>query len=145
MEAIILSLVRSNDVGEVGFLRDYRRINVAVTRARRHLAVVCDSETVSRDKHLTSFIEFLQDRADVRTAEFYCDDVVRDYSRSSHAVDLDKAPITRMANDAKPLRIQLQVFMKAIDQTQLIFPISTTSYQRMLIHEFLGSSSREHW
>ena len=36
-------------LGEVGFLSEKRRINVAVTRARRHLAVIGDSETVSHD------------------------------------------------------------------------------------------------
>lgn len=41
-EAIVLSLVRSNDNREVGFLQDRRRLNVAMTRPKRHLCVVGD-------------------------------------------------------------------------------------------------------
>jgi ATP-dependent RNA/DNA helicase IGHMBP2 len=47
-EVILLSLVRSNDQGEVGFLSDTRRMNVAMTRARRFLMVVGDSATIGR-------------------------------------------------------------------------------------------------
>ncbi|KAJ3177925.1 hypothetical protein HDU87_004207 [Geranomyces variabilis] len=55
-DAIVISLVRSSDAigisgsgsAEVGFLRDERRMNVAVTRARRHVCVVGDSETMER-------------------------------------------------------------------------------------------------
>jgi superfamily I DNA and/or RNA helicase len=46
-EAVALSLVRSNPEGEVGFLADVRRTNVALTRARRKLLVVGDSATLS--------------------------------------------------------------------------------------------------
>lgn len=46
-EAIVLSLVRSNPEGEIGFLGDVRRTNVALTRARRLLLVVGDSATLS--------------------------------------------------------------------------------------------------
>ncbi len=42
-EAIVLSLVRSNYKGNLGFLKDDRRLNVAVTRARRHVALICNS------------------------------------------------------------------------------------------------------
>ena len=59
--------------GEVGFLADKRRINVAVTRARRHLAVVCDSETVSKDEFLKSLVDYMFDHADVRSAQQYID------------------------------------------------------------------------
>ena len=47
-EAIIISAVRSNAEGDVGFLGDARRMNVAVTRARRHCCLVCDTETIGR-------------------------------------------------------------------------------------------------
>ncbi len=46
-EVIVLSLVRSNPEGEIGFLDDVRRTNVAFTRARRKLIVIGDSATLS--------------------------------------------------------------------------------------------------
>ncbi|KAK9474282.1 P-loop containing nucleoside triphosphate hydrolase protein [Dipodascopsis tothii] len=47
-EAIVLTLVRSNADGAVGFLAEDRRLNVAMTRPRRHLCVVGDMETLAR-------------------------------------------------------------------------------------------------
>jgi superfamily I DNA and/or RNA helicase len=44
---VVLSLVRSNSEGEVGFLANVRRMNVALTRARRKLLVVGDSATLA--------------------------------------------------------------------------------------------------
>lgn len=46
-EVVVLSLVRSNAEGDVGFLADVRRTNVALTRARRKLLVIGDSATLS--------------------------------------------------------------------------------------------------
>ncbi|KAF1814823.1 P-loop containing nucleoside triphosphate hydrolase protein [Eremomyces bilateralis CBS 781.70] len=66
-EAVIVSLVRSNDKGEVGFLGEKRRLNVAMTRAKRHLCVVGDSETVQKgSKFLKSWMGFLEEHADLR-------------------------------------------------------------------------------
>merc|ERR1711933_677983 len=48
-ELIIFSAVRSNDYGRVGFLADWRRLNVMVTRARRGLIVVGDGCTLRGD------------------------------------------------------------------------------------------------
>ncbi|HEY7157164.1 MAG TPA: C-terminal helicase domain-containing protein, partial [Gemmataceae bacterium] len=46
-EVVVLSLVRSNREDEIGFLADVRRLNVALTRARRKLLVIGDSATLS--------------------------------------------------------------------------------------------------
>lgn len=46
-EAVIISLVRSNPEGEIGFLSDMRRMNVAMTRARRKLLIIGNSATLS--------------------------------------------------------------------------------------------------
>lgn len=56
-EAVIVDLVRSNDAGELGFLRDVRRMNVALTRARRFLLVVGDSATLGRHPFYAAFLE----------------------------------------------------------------------------------------
>jgi ATP-dependent RNA/DNA helicase IGHMBP2 len=68
-EAIVLSCVRSNDRGEVGFLTDSRRMNVAITRARRHVCIVCDSATVSHDKFLSAMVDYASEHADYRAAD----------------------------------------------------------------------------
>ncbi|KAM8968612.1 DNA-binding protein SMUBP-2 [Sarcophilus harrisii] len=77
-EAVILSFVRSNRKGEVGFLAEDRRINVAVTRARRHVAVVCDSRTIGSDAFLKRLVDYFTLRGEVRTAFEYLDDIVPD-------------------------------------------------------------------
>ncbi|CAM9505335.1 unnamed protein product [Discosporangium mesarthrocarpum] len=64
-EVIILSAVRSNHLGKVGFLADWRRLNVAVTRARRGLVVVGDPLTLCRDRHWRAFIRWCERRGAV--------------------------------------------------------------------------------
>lgn len=48
-DVIYISLVRSNDKGEIGFLKDERRLNVAMTRARKKLIIIGDMSTLSQD------------------------------------------------------------------------------------------------
>ena len=70
-------------VGEVGFLAEDRRINVAVTRARRHLAVICDSQTVQSHAFLKSLVSHITEHGEVRTAFEYLQDIVPlNYTRS---------------------------------------------------------------
>ncbi|KAF7146268.1 hypothetical protein RHSIM_Rhsim04G0100100 [Rhododendron simsii] len=70
-EAIIISMVRSNSKKEVGFLSDRRRMNVAVTRARRQCCLVCDTETVTGDKFLKRLIEYFEEHGEYLSASEY--------------------------------------------------------------------------
>jgi ATP-dependent RNA/DNA helicase IGHMBP2 len=64
---IILSLVRSNDDCEIGFLKDYRRMNVAITRAKEQLIVIGDSATVGADAFYQSFLNYVEQHGSYRT------------------------------------------------------------------------------
>ncbi|PIA16079.1 P-loop containing nucleoside triphosphate hydrolase protein, partial [Coemansia reversa NRRL 1564] len=67
-EAVVLTMVRSNPEEAIGFLCDYRRINVAITRARRHLCVIADGSTISKEGNfLKALIEYLNHSAATRT------------------------------------------------------------------------------
>ncbi|PAN46284.1 hypothetical protein PAHAL_9G174900 [Panicum hallii] len=70
-EAIIISMVRSNSKKEVGFLSDHRRMNVAVTRARRQCCLVCDVETVSSDKFMKRLVEYFEENGEYLSASEY--------------------------------------------------------------------------
>ena len=54
---IVVDLVRSNENGELGFLNDIRRMNVALTRARRFLLVIGDSATLGGHPYYRGFLE----------------------------------------------------------------------------------------
>lgn len=59
-DVIYISLVRSNDTGQLGFLTDYRRMNVAMTRAKRKLVVIGDSATLGQDPFFSGFLEYVE-------------------------------------------------------------------------------------
>jgi predicted DNA helicase len=56
-QAVVVDLVRSNDEGEVGFLADTRRMNVALTRAMRLLLVIGDGATLQRHPYYQRFMD----------------------------------------------------------------------------------------
>ncbi|MBI3717336.1 MAG: Flp pilus assembly complex ATPase component TadA [Sphingobacteriales bacterium] len=66
-ETVIVSLVRSNDEGEIGFLKDYRRMNVAITRAKEQLFVIGDSATIGADKFYSEFLTYVEQNGQYRT------------------------------------------------------------------------------
>ncbi|MCP9769865.1 DUF2075 domain-containing protein [Lacihabitans sp. LS3-19] len=59
-DAVFISMTRSNNEGEIGFVADTRRMNVAMTRARMLLVVVGDSATIGNFPYYSDFIEYTQ-------------------------------------------------------------------------------------
>ena len=59
-DVIIISLVRSNDEGQIGFLCDLRRMNVAITRARMKLIILGDVETLTKHPFYKQLYEYIQ-------------------------------------------------------------------------------------
>ncbi|MGH2566320.1 MAG: DEAD/DEAH box helicase, partial [Ginsengibacter sp.] len=66
-EIIILSLVRSNDDGDIGFLKDYRRMNVAITRAKEQLYIIGDSATIGADSFYNALLTYIEKYGSYRT------------------------------------------------------------------------------
>lgn len=67
-DVIYISMVRSNDKGEIGFLKDYRRMNVAMTRARKKLVIIGDSATLGNDRFYSDLLKYAEDHLAYRTA-----------------------------------------------------------------------------
>ncbi len=61
-DVIMMSLVRSNDRGEIGFLSNKRRMNVAMTRAKHLMMMIGDSGTLSANPFFDELIQNMQDR-----------------------------------------------------------------------------------
>ena len=59
-DIIVISLVRSNDEGHIGFLRDLRRMNVAITRARMKLIIMGNASTMTRHPFYRKLYEYVQ-------------------------------------------------------------------------------------
>ena len=60
-EIIVLSTVRANEAGKVGFLSNYRRLNVALTRAKRGLIVIGDDRTLRNDPTWASWLDWVSE------------------------------------------------------------------------------------
>mgnify|MGYP000193243121 CR=1 FL=1 len=59
-DVIFISLVRANDDGQIGFLSDLRRMNVAITRARMKLVILGDASTLTKHKFYRELFEYIK-------------------------------------------------------------------------------------
>lgn len=59
-DVILISLVRSNDEGQIGFLKDLRRMNVAITRARMKLIILGDKDTMTKHPFYKKLWEYVE-------------------------------------------------------------------------------------
>ena len=62
-DVIFISLVRANDEGQIGFLGDLRRMNVAMTRARMKLVILGDAATLGRHAFYRKLLEHIRELA----------------------------------------------------------------------------------
>eukprot|EP00980_Cylindrotheca_fusiformis_P000465 scaffold115_cov123-Cylindrotheca_fusiformis.AAC.5 len=159
-EAVVLSLVRSSDRGGkdgIGFLKDDRRQNVAITRAKRHLAVVCDTETVSQSKFIQNLISWMEDKGEHRSAieyaaagaqsEYEADlisaetELLRLVESEVEKTEKEKAKkfeAKKMAeNKRKELMDSISTFAENGQKgDEMKLSSELTSYDRRLVHEF---------
>ena len=70
-ETILISLVRSNADGDIGFLKDYRRMNVAITRAKEQLIIIGDSSTIGNDRFYSELLTYIEKNGEYKTCWDY--------------------------------------------------------------------------
>ena len=63
-DVIVISLVRNNAEGQIGFLRDLRRMNVAMTRARMKLIIIGNAETLGQHKFYRALIQHIREHGE---------------------------------------------------------------------------------
>lgn len=68
-DVIFISLVRANENGQIGFLNDLRRMNVAITRARMKLIILGDASTLTRHPFYKALYDYIGDRGAIVECE----------------------------------------------------------------------------
>lgn len=67
-ENVLVSLVRSNEDGTIGFLKDYRRTNVALSRTQNNCWIIGDSATLSTDRFYAELFDLIEQHGTYRSA-----------------------------------------------------------------------------
>ncbi|KAJ3244071.1 hypothetical protein HDU77_010070 [Chytriomyces hyalinus] len=120
-EAVILSLVRSNEKGEIGFLGDVRRLNVAVTRARRHLCIVFDEGMKRGNAFLDGMVRFVEENADMVYVEGFTTNAFRDTTLHSTLKQIPPSPAMETRNKESSSLLGLIRNDTAFTDVDLIF------------------------
>jgi ATP-dependent RNA/DNA helicase IGHMBP2 len=157
-DAVLLSLVRSNPRGVVGFLSDYRRLNVAVTRARKHVMLVGDAATISCDETLASLYDYACEHGRVVFVQQLLDedgDVPPDPSavqeprrpaKVKGKMEKDKAKREENAKREEQLRKKFEEQFRPLLEPPgyLDLPSTLNPYERALAHEVATSLGLQH-
>lgn len=164
---------------------------MAVTRARRHLVVVCDSQTVRNHDFLRSLVDYMSEHGEVRTAFEYIKDLVpenyhRDFKDEQNNIKASSTKTKTRSQQGKrsenkqnkasesnskangqakddaysskskgdnqvesqikkdELRQQLLLFLDNQSQTELQFPASLNSHERLLVHQLCEELGLKH-
>jgi ATP-dependent RNA/DNA helicase IGHMBP2 len=169
---VVLSLVRSSPRGGmdgIGFLKEDRRLNVAVTRAQRHCCVVADSDTVSQSPFIRNLLRWIEDNGESRSAlEYGLDDSVQydlaaaeaELSRMMQTIDkqkdLRKPKEEKRSKELKSakesagkldneLADMIHKFAETgISGSELRLSTELSSHDRLLVHELAETLGVEH-
>lgn len=66
-DTVIISLTRSNESGDIGFLKDYRRTNVAISRAKKRCLIIGDSATIGHDAFYSQLLDYIEQHGNYRS------------------------------------------------------------------------------
>jgi len=156
-EAVIVSLVRSNSVGQVGFVKDSRRLNVACTRARRHLCLITDSSTTSRATN--GLIEYIEKNGEVRSAHQYLGEIEK-ISIGRHkpfATNVSKAKkLEKPVENVPSIDYKKEIAERIVAvlrnwshdssscEATKEFPTTLTAFERSVVHNWAEENGYHH-
>lgn len=161
-DVVILSLVRSNFSRQVGFLADYRRLNVAVTRARKQVFIVGDSETISSDPILKSLFDYACDFGTVISAQSFLSehDIASGTSKAKPVIAKPTSKSVIKASKPHPKEISYisststeldnrtvlrsEILAAPNDGTKFLFPKTLSNSDRRHIHSICDQLGISH-
>lgn len=106
-EVIILSLTRANPAKEIGFLADVRRLNVAITRPKRLLVLIGDSDTVCKNEFINAIYQKVREKGQIMS--------VYDLQNNLKTIDEDDADNLRKYYNTGTYLTQGHLKVKELD------------------------------